>query len=405
MAPKKVLYISGSIGLGHATRDLAIAKELRKLNPQMEISWLAAQPASSVLRQSGEKLLPEADLYADENYFAENAAKGARLNLLKYMLNARDGWTHNVEIFKQTISKEQYDFVIADEAYEIIIAWAENSDLSRIPFVMIYDFVGLDSMTINPLERLGIYMWNRMWSQDYREPKVPNLLELFIGELQDIPDKRFGFLLPNRQDYAKKKYEFLGYVLSFQVEDYADRTRVRAELGYGDEPLIICSIGGTKIGKDLLELCGRAYPIVSEKIPNLQMILVCGPRLPVDTLNVPHGVHIEGYIPDLFKHFAASDLAVVQGGGSTTLELTALRRPFIYFPLEEHFEQQICVAGRLERHKAGVKMMYSQTTAVDLAEKIISHLGRDVTYAPVPTDGAQKAGQIIEQFFSSKVSS
>jgi hypothetical protein len=46
--------------------------------------------------------------------------------------------------------------------------------------------------------------------------------------------------------------------------------------------------------------------------------------------------------------------------------------------------------------------MYSQTTAVDLAEKIISHLGKDVTYDSIPSDGAQKAVQIIDRFLSSK---
>lgn len=405
MNDKKVLFISGSIGLGHVTRDLAIARELRKNNPQTEIFWLAAQPASSVLKQAGEKLLPEANQYADENIFAENAAKGVRLNILSYLLNARVGWTHNAEIFKKVVGKERYDLVIADEAYEIVLAWGEDPELARIPFVMIYDFVGMDSMTNNPLEKLGIYMWNRIWSQGYQEANDPNLLELFIGELQDIPDRRFGFLLPNRRDFARKKYECLGYVLGFRVEDYIDKARMRAELGYGNDPLVICSIGGTTIGKDLLELCGQAYPIVREKIPNLQMVLVCGPRLSADSLNAPNGVKVKGYIPDLFKHFAASDLAIVQGGGSATLELTVLRRPFLYFPLEEHFEQQICVAGRLDRHKAGVKMGYSQTTPVSLAEKIILHLGKEVIYDPIPADGAQKAVQLMEEFLSSKAMS
>jgi UDP-N-acetylglucosamine:LPS N-acetylglucosamine transferase len=402
MINKKILFISGSIGLGHVTRDLAIARELRRQNPQLKLFWLAAQPASSILKQAGEKLLPEADFYADENIFAEHAANGSRLNILKYMLNARAGWAHNAELFKQVIAREQYDLIIADEAYEIVLAWDKNPDISQIPFVMIYDFVGLDSMTNNPLEKLGIYMWNRVWSSGYQETNDPNFLGLFIGELQDIPDKRFGFLLPNRRDFAGKKYEFLGYVLSFRIEDYADKARLRTELGYGSEPLVICSIGGTTIGKEILELCGKAYPIVREKIPNLRMILVCGPRLSADSLDVPHGVKVEGYVPDLFKHFAASDLAIVQGGGSSTLELTALRRPFLYFPLEEHFEQQICVAGRLDRHKAGVKMMYSQTTPVSLAKKIVDHLNKDVTYDPIPVNGAQKAVQLIEQFLSSK---
>ncbi len=59
MTNKKILYISGSLGLGHILRDIAIAKELRKLKPDLEISWLAADPASLVLKDAGESLLPE----------------------------------------------------------------------------------------------------------------------------------------------------------------------------------------------------------------------------------------------------------------------------------------------------------------------------------------------------------
>jgi len=53
MPKKKVLFISGSLGLGHASRDLAIARELRRLDPEMGIAWLAAPPASSILKEAG----------------------------------------------------------------------------------------------------------------------------------------------------------------------------------------------------------------------------------------------------------------------------------------------------------------------------------------------------------------
>jgi UDP:flavonoid glycosyltransferase YjiC (YdhE family) len=68
------------------------------------------------------------------------------------------------------------------------------------------------------------------------------------------------------------------------------------------------------------------------------MVIVCGPRIDPASVRAPAGVDVRGYVPRLYEHFAACDAAVVQGGGTTTLELTALRRPFIYLPLENHFE-------------------------------------------------------------------
>jgi len=144
MAGRNILYISGSLGLGHITRDLAIAKELRKQNPTLKISWLSAHPASLLLKDAGENLLPEADTYANDNIAAENAAQGFQANLLKYLLKARKAWAHNVEIFKQITSKEHFDVVIGDETYEIAVTLIKEPSIRKAPFVMIYDFCGLD---------------------------------------------------------------------------------------------------------------------------------------------------------------------------------------------------------------------------------------------------------------------
>lgn len=83
------------------------------------------------------------------------------------------------------------------------------------------------------------------------------------------------------------------------------------------------------------------------------MVVVCGPRIDPTTIDAPPGVDVRGYVPRLYEHFAACDVAVVHGGGTSTLELTALRRPFVYFPLEGHAEQTLVVAKRLAREGAG----------------------------------------------------
>lgn len=392
---RNVLFISGSIGLGHISRDLAIAQELRKVNPKIEISWLATHPASLVIKESGEKLLPEADHYANDNVHAEKAAKGFHLNLLKYLSNARGAWATNVSIFEQVITKEQYDIVIGDETYELAVAQIKRPELNRKPFVMIYDFVGVDSLTKSPVDRFMAYMWNRIWAGDRSLFSQGRNIALFVGEPEDIPDKSFGFRLPNRRLHAKKYYNFLGYILGFDPREYSDRSKIRAKLGYGQEPFVLCSVGGTSVGRNLLELCGQSYQIIKTKIPNLRMLLVCGPRISPDSLNFPGEVEIKQYVPRLYEHFAASDLAVVLGGGTSTLELTALKRPFLYFPLEGHFEQEISVASRLARHRAGERMLFTQTTPAQLADRILSNLGKNVNYVPISTDGARKAAQII----------
>ena len=59
---KRALYISSPIGLGHAQRDVAIAAELRKLHPDLEIDWLAQNPVTRVLEARGERIHPASAL-------------------------------------------------------------------------------------------------------------------------------------------------------------------------------------------------------------------------------------------------------------------------------------------------------------------------------------------------------
>lgn len=275
------------------------------------------------------------------------------------------------------------------------LAFRKDPGRKPAPFVMVYDFVGMDAMTRSPAERFGAFLWNWKWSGLGKNRTDVVDLALFVGEAEDVPDRPFGPFLPNRRTWAEAVCRFVGYILPFDPAELQDRSALRRRLGYDDSPLVVCSIGGTAIGKGLLELCGRAYALAASQAPGLRMILVCGPRLAPESLDVPEGVEVRGYVPGLHEHLAASDLAVVQGGGTVTLELTALRRPFLFFPIEGHSEQEVHVAGRLARHGSGVRMVRSDTTPESLAKAVIQHLGSEAAFPPIPVDGARVAAGLI----------
>lgn len=62
-----------------------------------------------------------------------------------------------------------------------------------------------------------------------------------------------------------------------------------------------------------------------------------------------------------YEHLACCDLALVQGGLSTTMELVATRRPFLSFPLQRHFEQCVHVRQRLANYAADRSMDHAAT--------------------------------------------
>jgi UDP:flavonoid glycosyltransferase YjiC (YdhE family) len=127
----------------------------------------------------------------------------------------------------------------------------------------------------------------------------------------------------------------------------------------------------------------------------LRMIAVAGPRIDPAVLEPPAGVEVRAFVPDLYRHLAASDLAVVQGGLTTTMELAAARRPFLYFPLRNHFEQNRHVRHRLERYGAGRFMDYDASPPEVIADAIVAELARPVDYRPVESDGAARAAALI----------
>ena len=157
------------------------------------------------------------------------------------------------------------------------------------------------------------------------------------------------------------------------------------------------SVGGSGVGTHLLGRVAAAYPDARRRVPGLRMVLVAGPRIDPGSIDAPAGVEVHGFLPDLDLHHAACDVAVVQGGLSTTMELVASGRPFLYFPLGHHFEQQVHVRHRLERHRAGRAMDYRDADPGRIADALVEELGRRPAYLPVPTDGARVAAQLVAE--------
>ena len=139
-----------------------------------------------------------------------------------------------------------------------------------------------------------------------------------------------------------------------------------------------------------------AYPAMRRQISDLRLLVVAGPRIDPLTLPAQDGVEVVGYLKNLPLHLAACDAAIrEQGGLTTTMELVACRRPFLYFPLGEHFEQQIHVRHRLDRYRAGHCMDFASSTPKSIAEALVRQLNIPIDYRPVATDGARLAATSI----------
>jgi UDP:flavonoid glycosyltransferase YjiC (YdhE family) len=125
------------------------------------------------------------------------------------------------------------------------------------------------------------------------------------------------------------------------------------------------------------------------------MVVVTGPRIDPATLPAADGLETRGYVHELWRELAACDVAISHGGLSTTMELTAARRPFLYFPLRNHFEQNRHVAHRLGRHRAGRRLEYAATGPEQLADALVAELAQEPDTLPVEAGGAARAAALI----------
>ena len=126
------------------------------------------------------------------------------------------------------------------------------------------------------------------------------------------------------------------------------------------------------------------------------MVVVAGPAdRPGVAARTRDGLEVRPYVPDLYRHLAACDLAVVQGGLRRPMELTATGRPFIYFPLRHHFEQNFHVRHRLDRYGAGRCMDFDDVEPDALAAGDRRGDRPRGRLPPVETDGAARAAALI----------
>ena len=395
---RRALYISSPIGLGHAQRDVAIADELRKLHPDLEIDWLAQHPVTAVLEERSERIHPASAQLASESGHIAAESAGHSLHAFQAIRRMDEILVANFMVFHDVVTEGEYDLVIGDEAWDVDYYLHENPELKRTAFAWLTDFVGWLPMPVGGEREAFV-------TADYNAEMIEHIARLprirdraiFVGNPDDIVPDDFGPGLPAIRDWTERHFAFSGYITGFDPASLVEgREALRRELGYRpDERVVIVTVGGSGVGEALLRRVVAAYPEAARRVSGLRMIAVAGPRIDPASLDVPAGVEVRAFVPDLFRHLAACDLAIVQGGLTTTMELVAARRPFLYFPLADHFEQNRHVRHRLARYGAGRYMAYDESPPEVIADAIASEIDRPIDYRPVEADGAARAAALI----------
>ena len=147
---------------------------------------------------------------------------------------------------------------------------------------------------------------------------------------------RFGPELPPIRDWTEAHYDFAGYVTGLRPgrlrrpRGAARRARVPPRrAGLHRHASAAPGVGGHLLRRVIDGVPGGE----ASACPALRMIVVAGPRIdPAYACPQATGSRSGRYVHDLYRHLAACDLAVVQGGLTTSMELDGEPAPVPLLP-------------------------------------------------------------------------
>jgi len=159
---------------------------------------------------------------------------------------------------------------------------------------------------------------------------------VFIGFPEDIARQRWYGVGENLRDWATRLFAFSGPIVDFNPG--CNKKQLKSKLGYReDKKLVVGTVGGTRIGKDLLEKLSCSYSLLREH--NIQLVLVCGPRIDPAEIKVDPEVKKYGYVHNLDEHLFVADCVISQTSLSTLGEIRWLNITSMIAPIGKHYEQ------------------------------------------------------------------
>lgn len=341
----RVLWAVSSVGKGHVIRDIAIADQLQSL-ADVEIDWLAPYPADDFLRSRGHRVLECSSRLAGSGKAYEEVFSGAtdEFNLMDYIRVEGKLHKHDFMVSAESWSKSDYAVLIGDEAFWLLSGFASRWAEKPAPFVFLTDFIGTKAMRLRPSDLLRAWSSNLGFVMSHMGPDV----YVYIGDAEEIPDERFGFLLPSRRKWARKHCRFVRPIVGFDPDSLPDKRALRRMLQLPEAgPLFLATVGPEGNHAQRVAIIEGALERLKGDFPDAYFIMVCPASGKREWIDYRH------FLDGLYRYFAASDFVITQSGYGKVAELCALGIPFVTVPLDYHFEQEHFMGHRLDHYGIG----------------------------------------------------
>jgi UDP-N-acetylglucosamine--N-acetylmuramyl-(pentapeptide) pyrophosphoryl-undecaprenol N-acetylglucosamine transferase len=360
LARTRVLFATSPIGLGHATRDIAIAEKLKQIVGN-DILFITGGAAYELISREGFQAL---NLYRSPHFAVDAGKLRYRFVwLMRYIIYYKRCKKIAENVIKEMSCK--YPVIVSDEDFASI-AVGQNIILKCI---LIYDI--LESPICSNKDKIG--------ETHFTSGPLHIFEKKINGSLHDLINKCDKVIIP---DFGSNKANLV-YVGPIVREIKSDRNRLRRNLGLTRKTILVCA-GGTDAGRYLIQKSLEAYEKLKKRF-DTDLILVSGPNL---KLNVSGQFHNLGFINNLHEYIYASDLVISLAGRSTIDESNVYGTPGIFIPIKNHFEQE----------RNAIKLGYKYEDISNLERLIEEKLVFTRINTASSSRGAEMAAKIICEF-------
>ena len=337
-----ILFFTSPIGLGHASRDIAIAEKLKPVHN--EILFASGAGALNLISNNGYSAF---NLYKPMNFYIHSGElKKSFIWLIKYL-----SYYRKCKVAAEEFLVKHDHLLVSDEDFASI-AIGEKMNRKRI---LITDIT--ETRFTNGIVSI-------------LETKMNKIMQRMIEKCTHV-------IIP---DYGDNK-DNLVYVGPIVREVSADRDTLRKKFGFNKKTIILSS-GSTDAGIYLIEKSLEAYRRLKKKM-DIDLVLVGSPA---EKLVYYSDFRSIGLINNLHEYIYASDLVISLAGRSTMDESIAYGIPGIFIPIKNHFEQERGAKRLGYKHEDIFKIEH-------LIEEKLNSQGRGASYI----NGAEKAAKLILQ--------
>jgi UDP-N-acetylglucosamine--N-acetylmuramyl-(pentapeptide) pyrophosphoryl-undecaprenol N-acetylglucosamine transferase len=289
-----ITFFTSPIGLGHATRDIAIAEELK-----IDILFASGEGASTLIARRGFKAL---DVYKPEKFIVESGQLQHTFKwLIRYYL-----YYKKCKTIAKEILEGRSGLILSDEDFASLVVAKELGQKNVLITDIIESHFTTGGLASVIEKKMNKSMHNIMQTCDC----------VIIPEVGDDRDN-------------------IRYVGPIVRRTSADRNTLRKQFCF-EKNTILVSSGGTDAGKYLIQKVIDVHHKIQSELCS-ELVIVSGP-----SLKLPDSLEYRnlGFINNMHELVYAADLVISLAGRSTMDESMAYGTPGIFIPIKNHFEQE-----------------------------------------------------------------